>query len=178
MFLFFNTVTVSICAQPVRFKAQASDLNSSLCSSLLFTPEDSVFLAFRPSLCTITFSALTENNGALQVAAASLLTALAQQPGESSSGWGPEAEPASRARLYRSFSSLCVCVCQGCCWTLTSSWPWITSLACCWWRRMRESGQVRSRWFCLLWTPSLCWCLFLKHTHSSVFISLSLCSWL
>ncbi|KAK5850500.1 hypothetical protein PBY51_001376 [Eleginops maclovinus] len=43
--------------------------------------EDSVFLAFRPSLCSMVFSALTESNSSLQITASSVLTSLAQQPG-------------------------------------------------------------------------------------------------
>ncbi|KAJ4925904.1 hypothetical protein JOQ06_008090 [Pogonophryne albipinna] len=43
--------------------------------------EDSVFVAFRPSLCSMVFSALTETNSSLQVTACSVLTSLAQQPG-------------------------------------------------------------------------------------------------
>uniref|UniRef100_UPI0037E8DB9A MMS19 nucleotide excision repair protein homolog isoform X2 n=1 Tax=Semicossyphus pulcher TaxID=241346 RepID=UPI0037E8DB9A len=43
--------------------------------------EESVFVAFRPSLCSMVFSALTENNSSLQVTAASVLTSLAQQTG-------------------------------------------------------------------------------------------------
>lgn len=46
------------------------------------TLEESVFLAFRPSLCSMVFSALTETNASLQITAASVLTSLAQQPGE------------------------------------------------------------------------------------------------
>ncbi|CAJ1080596.1 LOW QUALITY PROTEIN: MMS19 nucleotide excision repair protein homolog [Xyrichtys novacula] len=43
--------------------------------------EESVFVAFRPSLCTMVFSALNENNSSLQKTATSVLTSLAQQPG-------------------------------------------------------------------------------------------------
>ncbi|KAM3592490.1 uncharacterized protein V6R79_019755 [Siganus canaliculatus] len=43
--------------------------------------EDSVFLAFRSSLCSMVFSALTETNGSLQITAASVLSSLAQQSG-------------------------------------------------------------------------------------------------
>ncbi|XP_049916888.1 MMS19 nucleotide excision repair protein homolog isoform X2 [Epinephelus moara] len=43
--------------------------------------EDSVFLAFRSSLCSMVFSALTETNDSLQITAASVLTSLAQQTG-------------------------------------------------------------------------------------------------
>ncbi|XP_068438779.1 MMS19 nucleotide excision repair protein homolog [Clinocottus analis] len=43
--------------------------------------EESVFLAFRPALCTMVFSALTETNSSLQITATSLLTSLAQQTG-------------------------------------------------------------------------------------------------
>ncbi|XP_034414383.1 MMS19 nucleotide excision repair protein homolog isoform X1 [Cyclopterus lumpus] len=43
--------------------------------------EDSVFLAFRPSLCSMVFSALTETDSSLQITATSVLTSLAQQTG-------------------------------------------------------------------------------------------------
>ncbi|XP_041819393.1 MMS19 nucleotide excision repair protein homolog isoform X2 [Chelmon rostratus] len=43
--------------------------------------EESVFLAFRPSLCTMVFSALAESNASLQITATSVLTSLAQQTG-------------------------------------------------------------------------------------------------
>ncbi|XP_051274630.1 MMS19 nucleotide excision repair protein homolog [Dicentrarchus labrax] len=43
--------------------------------------EESVFLAFRPSLCSMVFSALTETNASLQITATSVLTSLAQQTG-------------------------------------------------------------------------------------------------
>ncbi|TMS22195.1 MMS19 nucleotide excision repair protein-like protein [Larimichthys crocea] len=43
--------------------------------------EESAFLAFRPSLCSMVFSALTENNDSLQITATSVLTSLAQQTG-------------------------------------------------------------------------------------------------
>ncbi|XP_075949262.1 MMS19 nucleotide excision repair protein homolog [Anarhichas minor] len=43
--------------------------------------EESVFSAFRPSLCSMVFSALTETNSSLQVTATSVLTSLAQQTG-------------------------------------------------------------------------------------------------
>uniref|UniRef100_A0A8D0AX53 MMS19 nucleotide excision repair protein n=1 Tax=Sander lucioperca TaxID=283035 RepID=A0A8D0AX53_SANLU len=43
--------------------------------------EESVFLAFRPSLCSMVFSALTETNASLQITANSVLTSLAQQRG-------------------------------------------------------------------------------------------------
>ncbi|XP_054454424.1 MMS19 nucleotide excision repair protein homolog isoform X2 [Anoplopoma fimbria] len=43
--------------------------------------EESVFLAFRPSLCTMVFSALAETNSSLQITATSVLTSLAQQTG-------------------------------------------------------------------------------------------------
>ncbi|KAA8581184.1 hypothetical protein FQN60_002765 [Etheostoma spectabile] len=45
------------------------------------TGEESVFLAFRPSLCCMVFSALTETNASLQITASSVLTSLAQQRG-------------------------------------------------------------------------------------------------
>lgn len=44
--------------------------------------EESLFLAFRPSLCSMVFSALVETNASLQITAASVLTLLAQQTGE------------------------------------------------------------------------------------------------
>uniref|UniRef100_A0A8C3AYM8 MMS19 nucleotide excision repair protein n=1 Tax=Cyclopterus lumpus TaxID=8103 RepID=A0A8C3AYM8_CYCLU len=43
--------------------------------------KDSVFLAFRPSLCSMVFSALTETDSSLQITATSVLTSLAQQTG-------------------------------------------------------------------------------------------------
>uniref|UniRef100_A0AAX7TXJ7 MMS19 nucleotide excision repair protein n=1 Tax=Astatotilapia calliptera TaxID=8154 RepID=A0AAX7TXJ7_ASTCA len=42
---------------------------------------ESVFLAFRESLCGVVFSALSENNSSLQITATSVLTSLAQQAG-------------------------------------------------------------------------------------------------
>lgn len=46
------------------------------------TLEENVFLAYRPALCSIVFSALAESNGALQITATSVLTLLARQTGE------------------------------------------------------------------------------------------------
>lgn len=43
--------------------------------------EENVFAAFRPSLCSIVFSALVDINASLQVTATSVLTLLAQQTG-------------------------------------------------------------------------------------------------
>ncbi|KAF3704674.1 MMS19 nucleotide excision repair protein -like protein MMS19-like protein [Channa argus] len=43
--------------------------------------EESVFLAFRQSLCSMVFSALSETNSSLQITATSVLTSLAQQTG-------------------------------------------------------------------------------------------------
>ncbi|XP_068160952.1 MMS19 nucleotide excision repair protein homolog [Antennarius striatus] len=43
--------------------------------------EESVFLAFRPSLCSMVFSALTETNATLQVTATVVIASLAQQTG-------------------------------------------------------------------------------------------------
>ncbi|XP_030255856.1 MMS19 nucleotide excision repair protein homolog isoform X1 [Sparus aurata] len=43
--------------------------------------EESVFGAFRSSLCSIVFSAVTETNASLQITASSVLTSLAQQTG-------------------------------------------------------------------------------------------------
>uniref|UniRef100_A0AAQ6IGW3 MMS19 nucleotide excision repair protein n=1 Tax=Anabas testudineus TaxID=64144 RepID=A0AAQ6IGW3_ANATE len=43
--------------------------------------EESVFLAFRQSLCSMVFSALSETNSSLQITATSVLTSLAQQAG-------------------------------------------------------------------------------------------------
>ncbi|KAL6094473.1 mms19 [Pungitius sinensis] len=43
--------------------------------------EESVFSAFRPSLCGMVFSALTETNASLQITATSVLASLAQQSG-------------------------------------------------------------------------------------------------
>lgn len=41
-----------------------------------------MFAAFRPSLCSMVFSALAETNASLQVTATSVLALLAQQNGE------------------------------------------------------------------------------------------------
>lgn len=51
---------------------------------LLCSPsaEENVFAAFRPSLCSMVFSALAESNASLQVTATSVLALLAQQDGE------------------------------------------------------------------------------------------------
>lgn len=52
---------------------------------VLFVPsalEESVFSAFRQSLCGMVFSALSETNASLQITATSMLTSLAQQTGE------------------------------------------------------------------------------------------------
>ena len=46
------------------------------------TSEESMFLAFRQSLCDMVFSALLETNSSLQITATSMLTSLAQQTGE------------------------------------------------------------------------------------------------
>uniref|UniRef100_A0A4W6FD38 MMS19 nucleotide excision repair protein n=1 Tax=Lates calcarifer TaxID=8187 RepID=A0A4W6FD38_LATCA len=43
--------------------------------------EESVFSAFRESLCSMVFSALSETNSSLQITATSMLTSLAQQTG-------------------------------------------------------------------------------------------------
>ncbi|XP_061564022.1 MMS19 nucleotide excision repair protein homolog isoform X1 [Cololabis saira] len=43
--------------------------------------EESVFSAYRDSLCSMVFSALAESNSSLQITAASVLTSLAQQTG-------------------------------------------------------------------------------------------------
>ncbi|XP_029977482.1 MMS19 nucleotide excision repair protein homolog isoform X2 [Sphaeramia orbicularis] len=43
--------------------------------------EDSVFLAYRESLCSMVFSALSESNSSLQITATSVLTSLGQQTG-------------------------------------------------------------------------------------------------
>uniref|UniRef100_A0A8D3DTP9 MMS19 nucleotide excision repair protein n=1 Tax=Scophthalmus maximus TaxID=52904 RepID=A0A8D3DTP9_SCOMX len=51
---------------------------------VLFVPsalEESVFSAFRQSLCGMVFSALSETNASLQITATSMLTSLAQQTG-------------------------------------------------------------------------------------------------
>lgn len=45
------------------------------------TLDESVFLAFHSCLCSMVFSALTENNSSLQITATSVLTLLAQQTG-------------------------------------------------------------------------------------------------
>lgn len=49
---------------------------------LFASAEENVFAAFRPSLCSIVFSALAESNASLQVTATSVLALLAQQNGE------------------------------------------------------------------------------------------------
>ncbi|XP_034049423.1 MMS19 nucleotide excision repair protein homolog isoform X2 [Thalassophryne amazonica] len=56
--------------QPVK-TLQASELAS----------EESAFLVFRSSLCSMVFSALSESNASLQITAASALTSLSQQTG-------------------------------------------------------------------------------------------------
>ncbi|KAM6963664.1 MMS19 nucleotide excision repair protein homolog [Tautogolabrus adspersus] len=43
--------------------------------------EESAFVAFRPSMCSMVFSALTETNSSLQITATSVLASLAQQTG-------------------------------------------------------------------------------------------------
>uniref|UniRef100_H3CGH5 MMS19 nucleotide excision repair protein n=1 Tax=Tetraodon nigroviridis TaxID=99883 RepID=H3CGH5_TETNG len=43
--------------------------------------DESLFLAFRPSLCSMAFSALVESNASLQITATSVLTLLARQTG-------------------------------------------------------------------------------------------------
>ncbi|XP_074518694.1 MMS19 nucleotide excision repair protein homolog [Halichoeres trimaculatus] len=53
----------------------------SVKSSQSAEKEESVFVAFRPSLCSMVFSALAESNASLQITATSLLTSLAQQAG-------------------------------------------------------------------------------------------------
>lgn len=64
-----------------------SDLNSSISFCFVWsvlppsTEEESVFLAFRQSVCSMVFSGLTETNASLQITANSVLTSLAQQSG-------------------------------------------------------------------------------------------------
>ncbi|XP_041671102.1 MMS19 nucleotide excision repair protein homolog isoform X2 [Cheilinus undulatus] len=53
----------------------------SVGSSQSAEKEESVLVAFRPSLCSMVFSALTESNSNLQITATSVLTSLAQQTG-------------------------------------------------------------------------------------------------
>lgn len=53
----------------------------SVKTSQISETEDSALVAFRSSLCSIVFSALSENNDSLQVTATSVLTSLAQQKG-------------------------------------------------------------------------------------------------
>uniref|UniRef100_A0A672Z1D7 MMS19 nucleotide excision repair protein n=1 Tax=Sphaeramia orbicularis TaxID=375764 RepID=A0A672Z1D7_9TELE len=56
-----------------------------LCFPLCVFPpplEDSVFLAYRESLCSMVFSALSESNSSLQITATSVLTSLGQQTGD------------------------------------------------------------------------------------------------
>uniref|UniRef100_A0A3B5KTE1 MMS19 nucleotide excision repair protein n=1 Tax=Xiphophorus couchianus TaxID=32473 RepID=A0A3B5KTE1_9TELE len=43
--------------------------------------DESLFSAYKDSLCSLVFSALSESNSSLQITAASVLTSLAQQPG-------------------------------------------------------------------------------------------------
>uniref|UniRef100_A0A4W6FD41 MMS19 nucleotide excision repair protein n=1 Tax=Lates calcarifer TaxID=8187 RepID=A0A4W6FD41_LATCA len=52
-----------------------------VCLSRPSTLEESVFSAFRESLCSMVFSALSETNSSLQITATSMLTSLAQQTG-------------------------------------------------------------------------------------------------
>ncbi|XP_035002527.2 MMS19 nucleotide excision repair protein homolog isoform X1 [Hippoglossus stenolepis] len=53
----------------------------SVTSSQSSENEESMFLAFRQSLCDMVFSALLETNSSLQITATSMLTSLAQQTG-------------------------------------------------------------------------------------------------
>uniref|UniRef100_A0A671TTS5 MMS19 nucleotide excision repair protein n=1 Tax=Sparus aurata TaxID=8175 RepID=A0A671TTS5_SPAAU len=59
---------------------QAACSASNRASVVKYEPE-SVFGAFRSSLCSIVFSAVTETNASLQITASSVLTSLAQQTG-------------------------------------------------------------------------------------------------
>lgn len=58
-----------------------------------------MFLVFRPSLCSMVFSALAENNASLQITATSVLTLLVQQTGEMTTA-------GSRVRFSQKFSSV------------------------------------------------------------------------
>lgn len=58
-----------------------------------------MFLVFRPSLCSMVFSALAENNASLQITATSVLTLLVQQTGEMTTADG-------RVRFSQKFSSV------------------------------------------------------------------------
>lgn len=51
-------------------------------SSSLLSPDESVLLDFRQSLCSIVFSALSENSAGLQITSLRVLTALSQHTGE------------------------------------------------------------------------------------------------
>ncbi|KAI3364757.1 hypothetical protein L3Q82_000968 [Scortum barcoo] len=51
------------------------------CVLFHFKTKENVLLDFRPSLCSMVFSALTESNSSLQITATSVLTSLAQQTG-------------------------------------------------------------------------------------------------
>ncbi|XP_019939047.2 MMS19 nucleotide excision repair protein homolog isoform X1 [Paralichthys olivaceus] len=55
--------------------------SQSVTSSQSSENEESMFLAFRQSLCDMVFSALSETNSSLQITATSMLTSLAQQTG-------------------------------------------------------------------------------------------------
>uniref|UniRef100_A0A8D3BNG0 MMS19 nucleotide excision repair protein n=1 Tax=Scophthalmus maximus TaxID=52904 RepID=A0A8D3BNG0_SCOMX len=65
-------------------RTQAKDRKRFSLIFVLFVPsalEESVFSAFRQSLCGMVFSALSETNASLQITATSMLTSLAQQTG-------------------------------------------------------------------------------------------------
>uniref|UniRef100_A0A671TTT0 MMS19 nucleotide excision repair protein n=1 Tax=Sparus aurata TaxID=8175 RepID=A0A671TTT0_SPAAU len=79
---------------------QAACSASNRASVVKYEPE-SVFGAFRSSLCSIVFSAVTETNASLQITASSVLTSLAQQTGEMICGTH------SRFRFGQKFSSDC-----------------------------------------------------------------------
>ncbi|XP_014853446.1 PREDICTED: MMS19 nucleotide excision repair protein homolog isoform X1 [Poecilia mexicana] len=53
----------------------------STASCLSVDHDESLFSAYKDSLCSLVFSALSESNSSLQITAASVLTSLAQQPG-------------------------------------------------------------------------------------------------
>uniref|UniRef100_A0A672Z0M2 MMS19 nucleotide excision repair protein n=1 Tax=Sphaeramia orbicularis TaxID=375764 RepID=A0A672Z0M2_9TELE len=66
-----------------------------LCFPLCVFPpplEDSVFLAYRESLCSMVFSALSESNSSLQITATSVLTSLGQQTGDIQSHMGKKSD--------------------------------------------------------------------------------------
>ncbi|XP_032429798.1 MMS19 nucleotide excision repair protein homolog isoform X1 [Xiphophorus hellerii] len=59
--------------------AQRFTQSTASCQSV--DHDESLFSAYKDSLCSLVFSALSESNSSLQITAASVLTSLAQQPG-------------------------------------------------------------------------------------------------